>query len=380
MISKRKWIKAILNGEDVPTAQYWMSFFNADTARKLTPESCHFDGMSLYEAGSDYDMTGMTEEDLDKLIEFNNYTDRAFACLGKGAAIMFGHGGPGEFFCKTIEEYQNYKIVQYETGVKVKVNFKPHFYHSFDHPVKTVEDLDKLQLPDPNDPVRYAGFKHNVNYLKNKGEYTVGSLNGFFSGLHYWLIDYQELLMALITEPDFVQKAVNIIGNWNLTTAEHMLKAGVDGLAVCDDLGSKQNLLMSPEQYRSFFKPWHKKLCDLAHRFDATVHLHSHGAIQPLLDELVDCGFDFINPFDPEEGFDLEEILKRYSDKFVITGGFPGPFWYWPSDKQQSYLKQMAELGKKYKRFIFMDSSGVPDDITPETYTRIKKISKSFRF
>ncbi len=25
-------------------------------------------------------------------------TDRVFACLGKGANIMFGHGGPGEFF------------------------------------------------------------------------------------------------------------------------------------------------------------------------------------------------------------------------------------------------------------------------------------------
>lgn len=194
MKNKRQWVKSILNGEDVPTAQYWMSFFNADTARKLTPNSCHFDGMSLYEQNGTFDMTGMTTDDLDRLIKFNNHTDRCFACLGKGAAIMFGHGGPGEFFCRVIEKTKEYKIVEYETGVKVKVNFEPHFYHSFDHPVKSLDDLKALQLPDPNAPERYKGFAENVSYLKQKGEYVVGSLNGFFSGIHYWLIDYQELL------------------------------------------------------------------------------------------------------------------------------------------------------------------------------------------
>jgi len=379
MQNKRQWIKSILNGEDVPTAQYWMSFFNADTARKLTPKVCHFDGMSLYETGEQFDISGMKENDLDRLIDFNNYTDRCFACLGKGAAIMFGHGGPGEFFCRTVEENSKYKIVEYETGVKMKVNFEPHFYHSFDHPLKTSEDFSRIKLPNPNDPKRYEGLRKNTNYLKSKNQYVVGSLNGFFSGLHYWLIDYQELLMALITEPEFVEKAEQIIGNWNLTAAEQMLKAGVDGLAICDDLGSKQNMLMSPDQYRTYFKPWHKRLCELAHSYCATVHLHSHGAIQPVLDDLVECGFDFINPFDPEEGFDIEQTLKKYASEFVVTGGFSGSFWYWPPEKQEEYLKQMAKLGRKYKRFIFMDSSGIPDDISFKDFERITKISKKYR-
>jgi uroporphyrinogen-III decarboxylase len=379
MKNKRQWIKSVLAGDDVPTAQYWMSFFNADTARKLTPEYCHFNGMSLYEQGSDFDMSGMTEDDLNKMIMFNEYTDRCFACLGKGAAIMFGHGGPGEFFCKLIEHNKSYKIMQYETGVKVKVNFEPHFYHSFDHPVKTIKDLEKLELPDPMNPKRYKGFAENVRYLKSKNQYTVGSLNGFFSGIHYWMIDYQELLMALISDPILVKKAAYKIGKWNLQTAEQMLKSGVDCIAICDDLGSKQNLLMSPNQYRQYFKPWHKKLCDLAHKYNATVHLHSHGAIQPLLDDLADCGFDFINPFDPEEGYDIENVLESYSRKFVVVGGFPGSFWYWQHQQQDKYLNKMAALGKKYPRFIFMDSSGVPQNLPSADYSRILQSSKTAR-
>lgn len=378
-MTNREWIRAILAGQDVPTAQYWMSFFNAETARGLTPASCHFAGMSLYEQGPEFDFSGMRPDDLDRLITFNAYTDRCFACLGKGAAIMFGHGGPGEFFCRTLQRDAQHTIVEYETGVKVRINVKPHFYHSYDHPVRCAADLETVSLPDAEDPERYRGFAENVRYLKEQGQYVVGSLNGFFSGLHYWLVDYQELLMALITDPDLVHRALDRLGRWNLSAAEQMLKCGVDGVALCDDLGSKQNLLMSPQQYREYFKPWHTRLCDLAHRYNATVHLHSHGAIHPLLDDLVQCGFDFVNPFDPEEGFDIDDVLARYADRFVVTGGFPGAFWYWPANRQQAYLREMARLGRKYRRFIFMDSSGVPEDLTPEAFDRITRLSRQFR-
>ncbi len=378
-MNNREWIKSILDGSSEFTAQHWMSFFNADTARKISPQECHYKGMSLYEAGAEFDMSGMSRGDLDKLIDFNKYTDRVFACLGKGANIMFGHGGPGEFFCRKIEHGENHIVMEYETGVKCKIQFQPHFYHAFDHPVKNMADLEALKLPDPDNPCRYEGLKDNARYLMSKGQYVLASLNGFFSGLHYFLMDYQDALVSLILEPDLILAAVDKLGQWNLTAAENMFKAGVDGLAVCDDLGSKQNLLMSPDSYRRFFKPWHKKLCALAHSYNATVHLHSHGAIYELLDDLVDCGFDFINPFDPEEGYDIEDVLKKYCDKFVIVGGFPGSFWYWEAARQQDYLEKMAALGKKYPRFIFMDSSGIPDDMTAEKYLKVTQMSKTAR-
>ncbi len=379
-MTNREWINAVLAGRrDVPTAQYWMSFFNAATARNVTPQACHFDPMGLYEAGCEFDPQGMGEDALEGLIRFNDYTDRCFACLGKGAATMFGHGGPGEFFCKTIEKGSDHIIVAYETGVKVKLNCKPHFSHSFDHPVSNRKDVDRLHLPNPHDPLRYKGLAHNARYLRDRGQYVVGSINGFFSGIHYFLMDYQEALMALIAEPHLIRAAVEKLGHWNLAVAEHMIEAGIDGLALCDDLGSKTNLLMAPTIYRQLFKPWHKKLCDLAHSMGATVHLHTHGAINPLLDDFVDCAFDFVNPFDPEEGFDVKQILQDYADRFVVVGGFPGAFWYWPPERQNTYLHEMAALGRKYPRFIFMDASGIPEDLSAEAFARITAVSKEAR-
>lgn len=379
-MTKREWIHAIIKGEeDVPIAQHWMGFFNSETARDLTPEYCHYDKMWWYDVSDEFDSSAMGSDQLDKMITFNNYTGRCFACLGKGANISFGHGGPGEFFVRIRERIENGFIAEFETGVLAKIQFHPHFYHSYGHPVKTMDDLNKLKLPDPADPNRYEGFAEDAHYLKSKGEYVVGSLNGFFSAMHYFLMDYQDVLISLITDPNLIHAMMERLGTWNLVAAENMIKAGADCITFCDDLGSKEALLMSPLHYRTFIKPWHKKLCDKVHEMGATVHLHSHGANQEILNDLVECGFDFINPFDPEENWDIEQVLQEYAQKFVVVGGFPTKFWYWPADQQETYMSRMAELGKKYRRFIFMDSGGVPEDVTREDYERLTKVSRDLR-
>ncbi len=379
-MTKREWIKAVLAGDkSMPVPQHWMSFFNSDLARRLTPESCHYFSMWIYDVGENIDRSPMGPEALDRMIEFNNYTGRCFSCLGKGANICFGHGGPGEFFCRMIERDDNKLVVEYETGVRAKVQFHPHFYHHFDHPIKTKDDLNKLKLPDPSDPARYEGFKQDVQYLKSKGEYVIGSLNGFFSGIHYFMMDYQETLMNLILEPDLIQAMLDQLGEWNLIAAEKMIEAGADCITLCDDLGTKDGLLMAPKYYQQFFKPWHVKLCKTVHELGGDVHLHSHGANTQILDDFAECGFDFINPFDPEEGYDIEQLLKDYSSQFVIVGGFPTSFWKWDAEQQNAYLEEHGALGKKYGRLIFMDSGGVPDDVTREDFDRITEVSRKAR-
>jgi len=379
-MNRREWIKAILAGErDVPVAQQWMGFFNAELARRLTPKECHYKPMWIYDRPDDFDFSGIGPAELDKMVAFNLYTGQSMSMLGPGANQAFGHGLPGEFACRVIEKNEKEIILEYETGVKAQVRFQPHFYHFFDHPLNDNHDVEKLILPDPDDPGRYEGLRSDAEYLHQKGEYVVGSLNGLFSALHYFLMDYEQLFMAIALEQDFIRECLRRLGEWNLKAAAKMLDAGLDGLVFCDDLGSKENLLISPGMYRDLIKPWHRRVCELAHERGATVHLHSHGAIQPILDDFVECGFDMINPFDPEEGHDIEAVLEKYADKFVVVGGFPTHFWSWPGQQQEEYLEKMGKLARKYVRYIFMDSGGVPEHVSKEDFERINSCSRRVR-
>jgi uroporphyrinogen-III decarboxylase len=379
-MTKREWIKFIIEGRtDIPVAQHWGGFFNSQVAKKLTPGFCHYDYMGWYDAPEYFDMSALGPKQLDRMIAFNNYTGRCFACLGKGANINYGHGGPGEFFIRTRERLENGILAEFETGVLVDMRFNPHFYHSRNYPISTLKDLNQLKLPDPADPNRYKGLAEDVRYLKSKGEYVLGSLNGVFSGLHYFFMKYEHMLVALFDNPHLIHALLEQLGQWNLIAAENMINAGIDCITFCDDLGSRDNLIISPDQYRLFIKPWHQKICEKTHAMGAAVHLHCHGAIQLIMGDLVACGFDFINPFDPDEKWDIEQLLAEYNDKFVVVGGIPAKFWDWQARQQEVYLQRMVSLSRKYGRFILLDSGGIPETVTKADFERIIELSRHLR-
>ncbi len=379
-MTNREWIQTFAAGSrDVPMPQQWMSFFTGDCARRLSPPECHYEQMWLFEPGETFDFSAQSRDVLDKMIAFNRATGRCMIAPGRGAALSWGHGGPGEFRCRKIDSGKDFTIVQYETGVKAEIRRNPHFYHIFDYPVHDLGTAEKVFLPDPDDPARYLGIAEEIAYLKERGEYTLCSLNGFFSGIHYFFMDYQDTLASLLIEPELIEAVLKRLVPWNLTAARHLIAAGADGLALCDDLGSACNLLMAPDLYRKFFKPHHRALCELAHAHGVDVHLHSHGAITPLLDDLAECGFDYINPFDPNENFDLDELLPRYADRFIFCGGMPTDFWKLPDAEQDAVIARAVARYRRYGRYLLMDSGGIPEDVTPEQFRRVLQISEQMR-
>jgi uroporphyrinogen decarboxylase len=64
-----------------------------------------------------------------------------------------------------------------------------------------------------------------------------------------------------------------------------------------DDLGTDTGPFMAPPTYRQFFKTRHMQLCDYVHTHSGMeTFLPSCGSIYSLLPDLIECGFDLINP------------------------------------------------------------------------------------
>jgi uroporphyrinogen decarboxylase len=65
-----------------------------------------------------------------------------------------------------------------------------------------------------------------------------------------------------------------------------------------DDWGTQNSLIASPAVFRDLFLPYYKQVNAEFHRHapNAKAFLHSCGAIYPLLDMIIESGFDVINP------------------------------------------------------------------------------------
>jgi len=378
-MTHREIFSNLLAGAQPDPVPQWIMSIGGDLARDLMPAKLLYDGYDEYPRDGAYPFTPMGPERLEAEQRFNRHIDRCAFPVGWGANAAFGHCGPGEFNTRVVEREENRFVVAYETGARREVRRRPHFVHTSHLPVESAGDLDRLSLPDPDDPARYAGLTEDVAWAKARGEWTVAWLNGFFSGVHYFLRDYAAFLLDLAAEPDFARATIAVLGEWNLAAARRLCETGVDCIGLCDDLGSEKAMLISPAMYESFIFPWHKRLCDLAHERGVVVHLHSHGAILPIAPRLAEAGFDLLNPLDPDDGMPLTETRKVVGERIVLCGGMDKHFWDWPADEQRTFLETLIATARENAPFILMDSGGVPDSVTREEFDRFLAISREIR-
>ena len=107
-------------------------------------------------------------------------------------------------------------------------------------------------------------------------------------------------LMDLFAEPEQVEALLDALMERHLAGLARVCAAVgdvVDIVRFGDDLGTNGGPFMSPAIYRRFFKPRHTLLCDYVHRHSRMkTFLHSCGSIHALMPDLIEAGYDVINP------------------------------------------------------------------------------------
>ena len=104
-------------------------------------------------------------------------------------------------------------------------------------PIKTLKDLQDYTPPDPRKPERFTAIEEAITrYDDNKA--VVVHLNDVFS-LPRYLMGMQDLLMAVITEPELVKGLVKLSVDHNLALAEEVVARGVKIIYTGDDFAQK---------------------------------------------------------------------------------------------------------------------------------------------
>jgi len=109
-----------------------------------------------------------------------------------------------------------------------------------------------------------------------------------------------QFLVDLVSKPAEVERFLDALMERHLNSLENICKAVgdvVDIIRLGDDLGMNTGPLMSPKIYRELFKPRHMILCDYINK-NSNMHtfIHSCGSIYKLIPDLIEAGFEIINP------------------------------------------------------------------------------------
>ncbi len=98
----------------------------------------------------------------------------------------------------------------------------------------------------------------------------------------------------------------------------------VDVVYLCgNDFGTQRAPFCSAELYRELYLPYYRKMTDWIHsRTKWKVFKHSCGAIEPLMECLIESGFDIINPVQcSAAGMEPAVLKEKYGRRVTFWGG-----------------------------------------------------------
>jgi uroporphyrinogen decarboxylase len=135
-----------------------------------------------------------------------------------------------------------------------------------------------------------------------------------------------QFLMDILCDTVNVEGLLDALMEQHLATLAKVCEAVgdvVDILRFGDDLGMDSGPFMPPESYRTLFKPRHRQLCNYVHEHSGMrTFLHSCGSIYKLMPDLIEAGYDIINPVQTN-CIDMEPVRlkKEFGDDIVFWGG-----------------------------------------------------------
>lgn len=176
----------------------------------------------------------------------------------------------------------------------------------------------------------------------------------------------EKLLLQYVLQPDLCLALADICTTFIVSEVQMAAAAGADAIAIGGDLASRDTLLISPEHYRRYVKDYQAAIVAAAHKCGMPVIKHSDGNILPLMEDLIEVGFDCIHPIQPQS-MDLAEVKERYGSRVCIAGNIDCTFLlpFGTVDQVRSAVKAAISAASQGGGYILSSSNSIHPDCAP---------------
>lgn len=174
-------------------------------------------------------------------------------------------------------------------------------------PISCPEDIKAYKLPPvpASEGPEFEKYAEGVRSNREQGYYTMGPGGSLYERLLSLYGDENVLCDIAMDGPE-INDLEDRLAQYGRAVVERSVKAGVDGIAIGDDYGTERGMIMSPERWRSFFKPRLMYMLKPALDAGIDIHFHSCGKIMPILEDLGEIGITSIWPQLP--AYNMKEL------------------------------------------------------------------------
>jgi uroporphyrinogen decarboxylase len=183
------------------------------------------------------------------------------------------------------------------------------------HPLGGAETPDTFTFPSPDLPERYAHIREQVRRFTDRCMVQVETGNIFRDA--WELRGFEPFLVDTRINHPFARRLLDRITEHKIADVGRMIEAGVDIIQMAGDIATEQGMLISPAWWRVEIKPRLARVIAATRRPGVYYYFHSDGAMQAVIPDLVEIGFDIVNPLQPE-CMDIVAIKRQYGSRITL--------------------------------------------------------------
>lgn len=194
-------------------------------------------------------------------------------------------------------------------------------------------------------------------------------------------------LVDLVADQAGVERLLDALVERHLATLANVCAAVGDIADICrfgDDLGTDRGPFMSPATYRQLFKPRQIIMTDYVKKHSQMhTFLHSCGSIYKIMPDLIEAGFEIINPVQiTSRDMEPERLKKEFGKdvtfwgggcdtRHVLNRGTP--------DQVKDHVRKNIEILSPGGGFVFNTVHNILPDVPPQNIVAMFEAVDEYR-
>lgn len=250
------------------------------------------------------------------------------------------------------------------------------------------EIVENYSWPNPQKKERFEGLREKA--LQYKTAEKVVFAKGFCAGLFEMHQRIRGMTNAMVDPFLYTQNSDKLIGKLADLKIEFwdalLDKIGdvVDIIGEGDDYGTQQSQLVSPEHFRTYYKPHFMRVLNFIKQKAPGVKLmfHSCGNVRPIISDLIEMGVDILNPVHiTATGMEPVQLKKDFGKDIVFWGGGVDTQKILPSGTVQEVkdeVKKNIEALAPGGGFVFSTVHNIQAEVPPENIMAMHEALQKF--
>ena len=196
--------------------------------------------------------------------------------------------------------------------------------------LENISDIEKYPWPDPYKKERIAGLREEAEQLYNFTEYSLVGHRPVYGNaweMSRFLLGMEKTLLMtaknkVLFEAFFDKMSAVLDGFYDVFLNE--VGPYIQIIEMAEDLGTNNGPMFNPKFYKEVMWRYHRRTIEKIKKKapHVKIMLHCDGAIRRFIPDLIDAGFDILNPIESDlVGMDPAELKKDFGNDLVFMGG-----------------------------------------------------------